>query len=74
MNHILILEIIPELDNQFARIGVADFGEYRYVVRSGRRIVVEGTVHNPKRSHFSLLLSRISEDAKQREFQRITNS
>lgn len=71
MNNVLVVEIAPELDNQFASVGIADFGEYRYTVRSGKRLVAEGVVHNPQRSHFSLLLRRISEDAKSRELQRI---
>lgn len=67
----LIIEITPELENQFETVGVAEFGDYRYSVKSGRRLIAEGVVHNPGRSHFSILLARIAEDAKQREFERI---
>lgn len=67
----LSVEITPEIDNQFASVGIAEFGEYRYTARSGRRLIAEGVVHNPGRSHFSILLRRISEDAKLREFTQI---
>lgn len=67
----LIVEIVPEMGNQFAIVGAAEFGEYCYTVRSGKRLVAEGSVHNPGRSHFSLLLRRIADDAKTREFKRI---
>jgi hypothetical protein len=68
---ILTIEITPEIENQFERVGVADFGKYRYVVKSERRLIAEGAVHNPGRAHFSVLLRRIADDAKQREFQRV---
>jgi hypothetical protein len=67
----LTIEIIPEIANQFATVGAAEFGEYRYIVKSRRRQIAEGVVHNPGRSHFSVLLKRIAEDAKQREFERV---
>lgn len=67
----LTIEITSELENQLERVGVAEFGEYRYVVKSGRRLITQGVVHNPSRAHFSILLKRIAEDAKQKEFNRV---
>lgn len=74
MKDVLTIEIIPELSNQFASVGVADFGEYRYLVKNGKRLIAEGVVHNPQSAHFSVLLKRVSEDAKLRELERITTS
>lgn len=55
------------------RIGIARRGNYNYKVKVGREVVASGRIETRERTHFSLLLRAISEDARAREIAKLLN-
>lgn len=52
--------------------GIARRGNYRYVVKVGKKVIDQGQVNDVERDmHYSLLVQRVANDAKQRELNRI---
>lgn len=67
----LIVEIYNKNINQ---IGGCPEGSYSYVVKVNRKVVASGEVGHDKQTHWSLLLKKIAEDGRIREFERIIES
>ena len=53
-------------------LGIALSGSYDYVVKVGRKEIARGRIENhDRRTHFSLLLNKVAEDARQKELERV---
>jgi hypothetical protein len=52
-------------------VGIMLQGRYHYTVTARGREIAEGDIDSPTKKHWSVLLSRLAQHAKEQEFERV---